>query len=282
VLLVAQEKGYFAAEGVEVEPVYYEIFTDSFPDLASGQIDAALIASGDAMSINRHTPVNIIGLEDDGGYMIIVANDEIKSIRDLEGKTIGTLAGTQYELLVTEMLNAAGLSTTDINLRNIDPEKVPEALAKNEIQAGFVWEPYGAQAIREGAHILYPTDSSLRLFPDGITFRQDVIDQRPEDIRAFMRAWFKAVDYLLNNREETRQIAAKYIGIPVEEITEDPSLKIFTYQDNRTLYELPKTEAGSIFNIAKKTADYLISNGTLAAMPDIEAIITPKFLPIPK
>lgn len=281
-LLVAKEKGFFAEEGVEVEPIYYEIFTESFADLAAGQIDAALIASGDVMSINRHTPIKIIGLEDDGGYMPIIAKPEIKTIRDLKGKTVGTLTGTQYELLMTEMLASAGMTTSDINVRNVNPEKVSEALSKNEIQAAFIWEPFTSQAVRQGAHILYPTDDTLRLFPDTIAFRQNVIAQRPEDIKAFMKAWFKAVDYRLSHPEETRQIAAKYIGVPVEQIEPDTSLKIFTLQDNLNMYSQSSSEENSIFKIAQKTAAYLISSGTLAIAPDIESIITSKFFPKPE
>ncbi len=283
VLLVAQEKGFFAEENVDVEPVYYEIFSDSYSDLAAGKIDAALIASGDAMSINRHTPVSIIGLQDDGGYMSIVARDEIQFIGELKGKTIGVLTGTQYELLVSEMfksvLDGYGISVADVTIRNVNPEDVPDALAKNEIQAGVVWEPYSTQAIQKGAHILYPSNKDLRLFPDMIVFRQSVINQRPEEIKGFMRAWFKAVDYSHKNPEETRQIAAKYIGVPLEEITQDPNLKIFTYEDNLSMYNPSATEEGTLYDIMQKTAAYMISNGSLSSMPDIKNIITPKFLP---
>lgn len=281
-LLVAKEKGFFAEEGVEVEPVYYKIYTDAFSDLAAGQIDAAYLAIGDVMSINRHAPLKVIGLEDDGGYMPIVAQPEIKSISDLKGKTVGTLVGTQYELLVREMLASAGMSAADVNIRNVNPEQVSEALSKNEIQAAFTWEPSTSQAIKEGAHILYPTDNTLRLFPDTIAFRQNVVDQRPQDIQAYMRAMFKAIAYRFNHPEETRQIAAKYLGVPVKQIEADPNLKVYTYEDNLAMYTLPASEANSIFNIAQKTADYLISSGALAIQPNIKSIFTPNFLPQPK
>lgn len=278
-LLVAQEKGFFAEEGIDVEPVYYEIYADAFSDLAAGQLDAAYLAVGDAMNINRHTPIKIIGLEDDGGYMPIVAKPEITSISDLKGKTVGTLTGTQYELLIIDMLASAGMNTADINIRNINPEEISDALVKNEIQAGFSWEPSTSQAIKEGAHILYPTNKTLRLFPDTIAFRQSVIDERPQDIRAYMRAMFKAVDYRLNNPEETRQIAAKYLGVPLAKVEADPNLKIFTYEDNIFMYSQPATEVNSIYYIAQKTANYLISSGTLAIMPEVKNILTPNFLP---
>src|SRR5690349_11102699 len=105
-LLVAQKKYLFAKYGVDVQPVYYPVFSESFPDLASGQIDAALIAVGDVMNIDRHTQLKVVGISDDGSFMPIVARPEYNTIRDLSGKTIGVLVGSQYEALVSEMLSS--------------------------------------------------------------------------------------------------------------------------------------------------------------------------------
>ncbi|GAB4541113.1 MAG: aliphatic sulfonate ABC transporter substrate-binding protein [Anaerolineales bacterium] len=277
-LLVAKEKGYFKEQHVEVEPVYYPVFSDSFRDLAAGQIDGAFIASGDAMNINRHMAVQIIGVSDDGSYMPIVARPEIKAISDLRGKTIGALIGTQYELLILEMLASAGLAPSDVTLRNIEPENLAAAMAENSVQAGFIWEPYTSQLLEMGAHVIYPTDETQRLFPDTIVFRKSVIEQRPEEIRAFMKAWFAAVNYRLANPEETQQIAAQTLNLPAQDIVMDPNLKIFTYEDNVLSYADDQDSPASIYGIAKKTAEYLLASGTIASMPDIESILTPKFL----
>jgi NitT/TauT family transport system substrate-binding protein len=281
-LLVAKEKGFFAEYGVEVEPVYYPIFSDCFSDLAAGQIDAALIAGGDALSINRHTPIRIIGLSDDGGYMSIVASPEITSIQDLKGKKIGTLVGTHYEKLVLDMLATVKMDVSDIAIRNIPPERIPNALAKKEIQAAFSWEPFTSQALKEGAHVLYPADSTLRLFPNTITFSKKITDKRPNDVRSFMYAWFKAAAFRVVNPEDTRQIAAKYIGVPPEQIQRDPSLKTYSYEENIAFYTKDSAGKSPISDIIQKTADYLIASGTLSVMPNIQEIITADYFFQPK
>jgi len=274
-LLVAKEKGFFEKHNVNVEPVYYPIFSKAYSDLAAGQIDAGLMAVGDVMSVARHAPMKVIGVYDDGGYTTIVARSEINSIRDLKGKSIGILAGTQYEMLITEMLASAGMNRADVAIVNVNTEEVPAALKENKIQAGFTWEPFTAQAIDGGAHILYPTDQILRYFPDMIAFRQDVVDQRPQEIRAFMQAWFEAVNYRLRNPEETRQIAAKYTGVPIEQIQPEVNLKIMTYEDNLVMYS--HSSANSIFNTTRKTAEYLISIGALIVKPDANSILDPQY-----
>lgn len=85
-LLVAQEKGFFEKYGVQVEPVYYDIFSKTYPDLASGQLDGALIAVGDTININRSSPMTIIAVYDNGGDDAVIVGPEINSIEDLKEK----------------------------------------------------------------------------------------------------------------------------------------------------------------------------------------------------
>ncbi len=277
-LLVAQEKGFFAEYGLEVEPVYYPIFSDSFADLAAGQVDAALISSGDAIRVNMSAPTQIIALSDDGGYMPIVSRPEIASISDLRGKTIGILTGTHYEMLVSQMLSIAQMNKADVTLRNVNPEEAVNELLEDKIQAAFVWEPFTSQALKEGARILYPTTRTLRLFPDAVVFRKELVESRPQDVERFLLAWFRAVEFRLSNPAETAQIAAKYIGVEVNQIKPDPTLKIYTYQDNLKMYSILPTQENTIYDVVRKTADYFLVNGMFSAPVDAEAILNPEFL----
>jgi NitT/TauT family transport system substrate-binding protein len=274
-LLVAKEKGFFDAYNVNVEPVYYETFKDAYADLAAGQIDAALVSIGDAINISHHTPVRVVGIYDNGGVMAVVANPEIQFIRELRGKTVGTLIGTPYELLIGRMLATNEVARSEINLQNVNLEGVPNALQKNELQAAVTREPFTTIALNNGAHIIYRTGDTAPLFPNVITFSQSTIDQRPNDISGFMQAWFAAVSYRLANPDETRQIAAKYTGIPVEQIPLDSNLKIFTYEDNVTLYN--QSNPNSIFDAAQKNVEYLIASGVLSTQLDIANIITSQY-----
>ncbi len=278
-LLVAQEKGFFEKYGVLVQPVYYPIFSDSFPDLAAGQIDAALIAVGDVMNIERHTNMKVVGISDDGSFMPIVARPEYTSINLLKGKTIGVLVGTQYEVLVSEMLASVNMNLGDVFLTELDPANSIAALASNQVQAVFVWEPFTSQALENGNRIIYPTDRTERLFPDTIAFRESVVKQRPDDIKNFLKAWYEAVDYRLLHPQETSEIAAKYLGVTSAETGADPDLKVMTLADNVALFQ--NRSAGSIYDTAQRTGNYLLLSGGLVTLPDFAAMLDSTFLPLP-
>ncbi len=275
-LLVAQEKGFFEKYGVQVDPIYYDVFSNTYPDLASGQIDGALIAVGDTININHSATMKVIAVYDDGGNDAVVVNPEINSIQDLRGKTIGILVGSQYELTIAEMLRSVNMDSGDVTIVAINPEDALAALESNRVQAAYTWEPYLSEVLSRGYKIIYPQEQ-LRLFPDMIVFRKSIVDERPEDVRAFLKAWFEAVDYRLQNPEETRVIAAKYLNIGIEEVQRDENLKILTLDDNRTLFNIQ--EANSIYSITKITSDYLISIGVITEEVDPLELLDPTYLP---
>jgi NitT/TauT family transport system substrate-binding protein len=275
-LLVAKEKGIFEKYGVDVEPVYYDVYSEIYPDLASGQIDGALIAVGDVINIHNTTPMKVVALNDDGGADSIVVGPEINSVQDLKGKVVGVLIGTQYELMVAEMLRSAGVSAADITLVNVNPENALEALKSGEVQAVYTWEPHLSRAIAGGNKIIYPTEFT-RLFPDTIVFSKSVVDNRPDDVRAFLKAWFQAVEYRLQHQGETRDIAAKYLGVNAEDIHPDDNQRLYMVEDNKNLFDI--NQANSIYAITNITSDYLISIGTITQSTDPLELLDPSYLP---
>jgi NitT/TauT family transport system substrate-binding protein len=275
-LLVAQEKGLFEKYGVTVEPVYYEVFSKTFSSLASGQIDSALIAMGDTINIDRSAHMKVIGVSDDGGADAIVVGPEITSIEQLKGKTVGVLLGTQYEIMITEMLRSVNMNAGDVTLVGIEPENASDALKNGQVQAVYTWEPYLSEAVSNGNTIIYPKEKT-RLFPDVIVFRASIVENRPEDIRAFMKAWFEAVDYRLQNPEETQALAAKYIGVNIETIKIDDNVKILSLKENKAMFDVQNEN--SIYAVTKRTSDFLISIGAVAQQFDPLELLDPDYLP---
>ena len=275
-MLVAKEKGYFEDYGVQVEPVYYDVYSDTYPDLAAGQIDGALIAVGDIININRNSPMKVVAVMDDGGADSIVVGPEINSIQDLKGKTVGVLIGTQYELLVAEMLRSANMNMNDVTVVEVNPEDASEALKSSQVQAVYTWEPHLSKAVSNGNKVIYPTEK-LRLFPDMIVFRKSVVDERPDDVRAFLQAWFKTVEYRMQHQGETRDIAAKYLGISPDEVQPDDNLGIYNLDDNKRLFDIQ--QANSIYSVTNITSAYLTSIGVLTQQVDQLELIDPSHLP---
>jgi NitT/TauT family transport system substrate-binding protein len=220
--------------------------------------------------------VKVVAVADNGSNNGVIVGPDINFIQDLRGKTVGLQAGIQYELTVEGMLRSANMDAGDVTIVPVNPEDALVSIKNGQIQATALIEPYFSNALSQGFKVIYP-QKQLHLFPNLVVFRKSVISERPEDVRAFLKAWFEAADYRLQNPDETQAIAAKYLGLKAEDIKPDQDLKIFTGEDNKLLFNIQKQ--GSIYTITKITSDYLVSSGISSEQLDSLELLDPSYLP---
>lgn len=277
-IIIAQENGLFEKYGMEVEPVYYEVYYNSLPDIAAGQIDCALMNLGDALTVSRHTEINVLAVYDDGGPNTVVAVPSITRVVDLKGKRVGVPLGSSYELFVTQMLEAGGLTTSDVSLFNYDPSEVPDALGI-DIDAGFTWDPFTTQAEQNGNHVLFKANDEKMLFPDVIACRRDIVQNRPEEMHALLKAWFEATAFRMQNPQAARQIIANHLQVRLEEIELFSPVNLLDMQENLTLYAPGRNRTASpLQEIASINTNFLVRIGTLTERPDFAALLDGSFL----
>ena len=278
-IAVANSLGLFDKYGVNVEPLHYEVYSDSFAEMAAGKIDGGLYGIGETLTFSSSYPIKMVGIYDNGGFNALVANPDIQNIADLKGKRIGVLSGTVYELFVIQALNTAGLTAADVTLVNLAPEEVLAELPNN-IQAAYTWEPATTEALAAGYKILYDSDTLTDFnTPDGIVFRAAIVQERPDDIRAFLKAWYEAVDYRLANPEKSRQLIADYMKIPLDQIVPDDNLKLYTLADNQALFTRQgAAQRSDIIKAAESIAEYFVRSGILTGNPNFNELFDPSFL----
>ena len=150
--MIGHEKGIFGKHGVNVEPVYYDVYTASFSDLQSGKLDGMLMGLGDVTLNEGRSPGTIrfilvtdISMEAEG----IVALPTIASPADLVGKNTACRLRSYGELFVRRTLVAYTIGVDEVNLVNMPIESVPGALASGEIQAGHT-RPASSTDCRSG------------------------------------------------------------------------------------------------------------------------------------
>ena len=277
-IAIAQEKGFFQAQGVKVEPVYSENFLVPLSNFSANKNDGVALPLGSVMSkLGQNPDAKIVLVTDQSaGADALLVQRDIKSVADLKGKRIGTKLGDFGELFVTKILETKGLSTQDVSLVNIEAEAIPAFLKSSEIQAGQTWEPYVSQAVKSGAKVLFTSKDTPGLIPDVIVFHSTVVRDRPQDVKAFIRAWFQAQDYWKANPEESKIIIAKTLNIKPETISTD-GIKLSSLQDNLKAFT-PGSTTQSLYHTAKLYADFYTRTGGLSAAPDIQKLIDSSFV----
>lgn len=277
-IAIAQEKGFFAAQGVNVETVIKENSEGILADFGAGKFDGIFSSLGEVIPISAANPdIRLVLITaESSGADAIVAQPKIQSIADLKGKTIGAGLGSFGELFVNQMLEKNRINSDQVTLVKADGEQIPERLKSNAIQAGHTWEPYVTQLVKAGNRVLFTSQQTPGLMPDVITFQGNIIRDRPEDIRAFIRAWFQAVEYWRINPKEGNAIIGKVLQLPNDAISLQ-GVKLLTLDDNRKAFT-PGKDTTSVYYTAQLYANFFIRTGGLTRSPEINKLLDTTFI----
>lgn len=282
-LIIAKEKGFFAGQGVDVDLLFKEDLNELLADLAAGRLDGLDYPADGPLRLSKTSAVKVVLWSGDClGCDSVVAQPRFQSVADLKGQKVGIRIGSFGEMLVDQMMKHNGLTIGDVQLVNADEKAVPGYVQNDTIQAGHTWEPYTSQALKDGAKVLFSTKETPGLFGSVTMFHQAFLDERPDDIRAFIRGWFEAIDYWEANPKEGSEIVGKALKAPPADIMDARlAYEYFSPKENVRRFALGNDPL-SLPSIMQKHADFLIRTGALGRRPNIEGLITAEFLPAPR
>lgn len=269
-LFIAQEKGFFAKEGIDVELIRIEEHTTTYAGLFSGQIDAVAAALQDAPAFADPAEpplVCVLMLDESHGADGVLATRDIATIADLKGRSVAVLHGSVTHFFLSVLLRDAGLSLDDLKVVDLSAEDAGEAFLLQEVDAAVTWEPWLTQG-RETEHGHVLTDSSEHpgLIVDGLLARADVFARRKDDFSAFARAWDAAVAFYDTHPDEAIRIMARHVGGWLE----DPSvfaktlegIRYFDAESSRKYFGTPE-HPGPIYQTLTYAIDIWSSVGMM-------------------
>lgn len=276
-LAIAQQKGFFAKHGVAVKMVVYTSYTTAYTDYASSKVDGSEMVLGDLLLLleKRNSKLVMVTNSSEGGDQVL-ATKGIQTIADLKGKRIGVHLGTYGELFVRKMLAANNLTTDDVTMVNLNPEDIPAAFP-DTIDAGHSFEPFTSQAVAKGGHVIFTSAETPGLIPNVFVFSSQVVQERPNDIRAFVAAWFEAVDWINAHPDEVPVTVAQATGLKPEDIWMDGGDKVYELAESKMAIT-HGTDYRSLYYTGTEYIKFLTSIGSLNGTPDLDKLIDPSFM----
>lgn len=155
---VGIEKGFFAAEGIEIAPVFFQSGAELVPSLATGQIDVAAASAGAALfnAIAQGSRITIVAdhwvaaknsPSGDTQFIAVrkdlLAGGKFKSARDAKGLTIAVTArGQVSDLFMRLFLASGGLTEADVKIVTLPYPDMLAALRNKAIDLACAIEPY--------------------------------------------------------------------------------------------------------------------------------------------
>lgn len=280
--LLAEQLGYFRDAQVAVVLSIPEDTDQLLVDFAAGSLDGIGVASGDTINVVEANPDSRIILFSDlsDGADVVLGLPPINVPEDLQGRVVGTNLGGFGELLVRQMLDQHGVRPSAVKVVNVDASRALDRLLSGEVAAVHTWEPYASRARAQGAKVLYSSRDADGLILDGFIFSGETLRARPTAVRRFVSAWFRAVEHWQAHPQEDSALVAKRLAAAPDSVSMN-GVRLFGLAEERQLFESGPTNR-SARHVLQRFVDYFLSRGTLSAVPDLDRLLDPQFLPAAK
>jgi NitT/TauT family transport system substrate-binding protein len=290
ILLIAEDKGYFEDEGLDVTLQSFDSAAKMIPLLGSGRLDvgAGAPSAGLYNAVARDIKLKIVAdkgeLRKNFDYMPIlvrkdlVTSGKVKTVADLKGLKVAEPAeGTATASTLNAVLESAGLSYGDIEHEFIGFPDQAAAFANGSIDAATTTEPSATKIVENGDAVRF-ADSTDQYDGQQLAvalYSAKFADERKAAAQCFMNAYVRAAhDYAAAveggtwDGEGAADIVATIsskVGLPAEVITKTvPS------------YVAPTAEVNA--ESLKKDYDLFKAEGLIQSDVDVDQLIDNSFV----
>jgi NitT/TauT family transport system substrate-binding protein len=209
-LHLAQEKGFFAEEGVEVRLIEFVAVNDTQRAFEHDKIDGGtfslfqVLQNRDLLARKMQIPL-VIDFSD--GADVVLARPDIPDVRSLRGHRVGVTLSPLDFYFLSRALEMNGLTMEDVKLIYVRTADMPEALRTGKVDAITAYPPNSSAAVAAG--IGRPVFASSQIageIVDVLALDEAVIRDRPDDVAAMIRAFYRAMRYAQEHPDEAWQI----------------------------------------------------------------------------
>jgi NitT/TauT family transport system substrate-binding protein len=270
-LWLAQEGGYFKAEGLEVEAVTAASGQAAMTKAISGEADIAISSympffvakstgAADLQFVSDATSVSSKSVA-----IVTVPNSPVKTINDLGGKRIAmTAKNTASDLLAKSQMKDHGVDIDKVNWVQMPFPNVAAALQQGQVDAALLPEPFISQAAKTAGAIPVADVNSgaTQDFPlSGYASTRKWVQANPKTLAAFQRAMAKASSDTTNDRSKIEPILVKYAKID---------------EGTAKLLNLPAFVAKLDARRLQRVPDLMLQMGAITTPVDAGAMIAPQ------
>jgi len=217
-LAIAQQKGFFAQEGLQVESRQFAIGREAME---------AMLADACDVSSSADTPVADYGLarndlrviagiarSDQLCYLVVRRDSGIRTLADLKGQRIGTPKGTAPHFFLDLLLSRNRLTEQDVRLQFMKGEELNAALRTGAL-AAIATTDLNALKLEEelGTGVNLISDPGIALNHGYLVLKEPTLKAKQEVLRRMLRALQRAEQFVDKNPTEARELFASYLQI---------------------------------------------------------------------
>ncbi|USB33080.1 ABC transporter substrate-binding protein [Paenibacillus sp. YPG26] len=234
-LYAAKEKGYFAAEGLDVDIQMPAGTNDSLKLTAAGKVDLALSYQPQVLlARGEQIPVKSIGavVRHPLNHLMVAENSGITRPKDLAGRTVGFSSIPLYEAMVKTMVKQDGGDPGSVKLVDVGFDLIP-ALSTGQVNGligGFI--NHEQLLLQKEGHPVTSIDPTQYGVPDYyelvLVASETGLSNKQDELRRFMKAAAKGQRYVSEHPQDALSLLMKHEDStsPLDADIESQSLNI--------------------------------------------------------
>jgi ABC-type nitrate/sulfonate/bicarbonate transport system substrate-binding protein len=279
-LYVAKEKGFFKAEGLDVDIIMPgEAGADQL--VASGKADFG-VGYQEAITQARIQDVPLVSIaaviqHNTSGFASPV-DKNIKSPKDFEGKTYGGWGSPVEKAVIASLMQKENADVNKLKIINTGDTDFFTAVKRD---VDFAWIYYGWTGVEselrnEKLNMIYLTDYSEKLdyYTPVLETNEKMIAKNPETVKAFLKAASKGYEFAIKNPGEAADVLIKAApDLDPKLVKKSQEWLAPKYQDDAKQWGLQKQE------VWENYASWMFENKLLDKKLDAEKAFTNEFLP---
>lgn len=208
-IILAKEKGFFEEAGVKVSIKAFASPNDRNVAVQAKELDAVI---GDVMTgatfVDRGIPMKITSDISEDFKILSSPGSGIMKMEELSGKRISLVPNFILEYIMDQFAAEYGFDYEIVEIPSFAGRS--EALMSNQIDGVVYTEPQAGMMVKQGAHLL-GSSKEAGIKGGTLLFTDEMVVNRPGDIKAFYQACNKAVDYMNGaDVKEYSSILTKY------------------------------------------------------------------------
>ena len=264
---------------VEIKWLSFDSGRDVNTAMVSGGIDVGLVGSVPASTgIAQDLPYQVYVIHDiigDNEALAVTAGSGINSMADLPGKKIGVPFGSTTHFSLLSTLDKAGISASDVQVLDMQPQDMLAAWQRGDIDGGFVWHPTLSRMIEQDGKVLI---TAKELAAEGIiTADLGVVNKEfaatyPDMITGYVAALDEAVQFYRKEPEAAAEAISQEIGLSPEESLTVMNELVWVSADEQASDKYLGTpeQPGAMAQVLKDSAEFMVAQGAIPSAPDLE------------
>ena len=259
-LYLAQEKGFFKEQGVDVKIIEYASLSDVRRGYERGNLDAMASTLIEVLQVKNNSTrdPNVFLIADySNGGDVILARD-INSLKELKGKRIAADTTSLPIFILTRALEQAGLNLTDVEIIPMEQSDIPLAYKEMSIDAAVTYPPISLQlSKRQDTKTIFSSADIPGEVVDVVSAESSILKERKNDFKKILRAWDRALEFTKKHPDEAYEIMGNRESITAAEFKAAVNdMEILSVTEQKKYFpSLPST--------LNRVRDVLVDSGVL-------------------